>query len=179
MADANDRYGLLAEFEDVTAIYKAAQRVRDEGYKNWDVFSPFPIHNMDEAMGLGRPKVSLFMGTGALCGVSGALLMQWWMNAVDYQILNGGKPLFAWEQATPVTFELGVLLSAFGCLGGMLLLNKLPMPYHPLFKKDNFLRSSDDKFFIAIESKDPKFDESSTKGFLESLGGFNIETVEA
>lgn len=178
MAEA-PKYGLLAEFEDVTAVYGAAKRVREEGYAKWDVHSPFPIHGMDEAMGLARPKVSFFMGTGALLGVGGALLMQWWMNAVDYSILVAGKPMFAWEQATPITFELGVLLSAFGCLGGMLLLNKLPMPYHPLLRKDNFLRSSDDKFFIAIEADDPKYDESQTRAFLESLGGFNIETVEA
>ncbi len=179
MAESPETYGIVAEFEDTTAIYKAAHKVRDDGYKNWDVYSPFPIHGMDEAMGLGRPKVSLFMGTGALIGVAGALLMQWWMNGVDYAILNGGKPLFAWEQATPVTFELGVLLAAFGCLGGMLFLNRLPMPHHPLMKIDNFLRSSDDKFFIAIESKDSKFDASATRSYLESLGGFNIEMVEA
>ena len=178
MADA-PMYGVLAEFEDVTAVHGAAKRVRDEGYTKWDVHSPFPIHGMDEAMGLGKPRVPFFMGMGALLGVGGALLMQWWMNAVDYAILNAGKPMFAWEQATPITFELGVLLSAFGCLGGMLLLNKLPMPYHPLLRKDNFLRASDDKFFIAIETTDPKFSDDDTRAFLEGLGGYNIETVEA
>jgi len=113
MADA-PRYGVLAEFEDVAAVYGAAKRVREAGYTKWDVHSPFPIHGMDEAMGLGKPRVPFFMGMGALIGVGGALLMQWWMNGVDYAILNAGKPMFAWEQATPITFELGVLLSAFG-----------------------------------------------------------------
>jgi len=179
MAEMPNDYGILAEFVDITAVYQAAQKVRDEGYANWDVYSPIPIHGMDEAMGLKRPKVSFFMGTGALLGVAGALTMQFWMNGVDYPMLNGGKPLIAWEQATPITFELGVLLSAFGCLGGMLLLNKLPMHFHPLLTKDNFLRSSDDKFFIAIEAKDPKYDAQQTQRFLEGLGGINIETVEA
>ena len=172
-------WGVLAEFDDVTAVYHAAEKCRDEGLKNWDVFAPFPIHNIDEAMGLKPSRVSNIVGTMAIMGVSGALLMQWWMMGVDYEIANGGKPLFSWEAAMPITFELGVLLSAFGAIFGMLILNMLPMHYHPLLKKERFLRVSDDRFCIAIEAKDPSFDEAGTRAFLESIGGRNIDMVEA
>lgn len=174
-----DIWGVMAEFPDVTSVYQAAQKVRDAGFTKWDVHSPFPIHNMDEAMGLKSPKVGFITGFGAICGVSIALGMQWWMGEVDYPIPNGGKPLFAWEQATPITFELGILLASIFTLLGMLALNKLPMWYHPLLKKDRFLRTSDDRFVIAIEAKDPGFDEHKVRAMLASIGGQNIDVVEA
>lgn len=172
-------WGLLAEFEDITAVYHAAQKCRDAGFTRWDVYAPVPIHGMDEAMGLKPSRVPFVVGVMAALGISGALALQWWTIAVDYPIPNGGKPLFAWEAALPITFELGVLLSAFGALFGMLILNALPMHYHPLLKKERFLRVSDDRFCIAVEARDPKFDLNGTRGFLESLGGRNIDVVEA
>jgi hypothetical protein len=179
-ADDNaDIYGVMAEFDDVTALYKAAEKCRDEGFKKWDVYAPIPIHGIDEAMGIKPSKVPFSMGLAALTGFAGALLMQWWMGAVDYKIVTGGKPLFAWEQATPITFELSVLLGAFGALGGMFILNRLPMFYHPLLRKERFLRVSDDRLVIAIESTDPKFDELETARFLKSIGGHSVDMVEA
>lgn len=172
-------YGIMAEFDDIPAIVSAAERCRDKGFKDWDVYAPVPIHGIDEAMGLKQSKVSFTMAGGALTGFTGALLMQWWMGAVDYQIITAGKPFFAWEQALPITFELTVLLSAFGALGGMFLLNQLPKWFHPLLAKERFLRVSDDRLVIAIEASDPLFDEIETRQYLESLGGKHVELVEA
>src|SRR5215210_4714307 len=142
-------WGIMAEFADPAAISKAAEKIRDAGFSRWDVYAPVPIHGIDEAMGMPRSKVAWVVGIGAFLGVTGAMTMQWWMLGVDYQIRVAAKPFFAWEQYLPITFELGVLLSAFGALFGMLAINKLPMWYHPLLRKERFLRVSDDRFIIA------------------------------
>jgi hypothetical protein len=183
-----EAFGLLAQYDDVTSVYRAAAKVRDEGYTKWDVGCPFPIHNMDEAMGLKQSNVSWIMGFGAAAGVALALIMQYWTSAGEtvqigwlsgYKINVASKPLFAWEQFLPVTFELGVLISAFGAIFGMLMINRLPMWYHPLMKSERYLRVGDDKFFISIESKDPKFNDNATRQLLESTGAAHVEVVEA
>lgn len=171
-------WGIMAEFADPAALTHAAEAVRDAGVKKWDVFSPFPVHGMDEAMGLKPSRVSNIMGFMALCGFTTALLMQWWMSSVDYPIAIGGKPNLAWEQWTPILFELSVLFAAFGAIGGMFGLNMLPRWHHPLMTKERFLRVGDDRFFIAIEASDPSFDPGATRAMLERLGGKNIELVE-
>ncbi len=168
--DVIPAYGVMAEFDDVASLFSAAEKCRDKGFSSWDVYAPVPIHGMNEAMGLKPSRVSFAMAGAALTGCFGALLMQWWMGAIDYEIVVGGKPLFAWEQATPITFELSVLLGAFGALGGMFLLNKLPMWHHPIMNKERFLRVSDDRLVIAVEAIDPLFDEVETAAFLESIG---------
>ncbi|MFG0256748.1 MAG: DUF3341 domain-containing protein [Phycisphaerales bacterium JB043] len=177
MSETTTTWGVLAEFETPTALYKGCERIRDAGFSRWDAYSPFPVHHLDEAMGLKPSRVSWICGTGAALGVSGAMLMQWWMSAVDYKIVVNGKPFFAWEQFLPITFELGVLLASFGAIFGMLALNGLPMLFHPLFGKKQFLRASDDKFFIAIESTDPKFSEA--RASLLEAGAMNVEEVDA
>jgi len=171
-------WGVMAEYEDPAALTHAAERVRDAGYRKWDVYSPFPVHGMDEAMGIPHSRVGFIVGAGALLGVVGAMLMQGWMSAVDYKIVVADKPFFAWEQFMPITFELGVLLSAFGAIFGMLALNGLPRLNHPLFKKERFLRVSDDRFMIVIEAADPQFDLGRTRSLLESAGGTNVEVVD-
>ncbi|TVQ30663.1 MAG: DUF3341 domain-containing protein [Phycisphaeraceae bacterium] len=170
-------WGMTAEYESPAAIYHAAERFRDAGYAKWDVYAPIPIHGIDQAMGLKPSKVGWFVAVGAIVGVSGGLLMQWFMNAFAYQINVAGKPLFAWEQFMPVTFELGILFSATMALLAMLTLNGLPRWNHPLFGHDRFLRVSDDRFMIVVESKDPKFDAEATRRLLEECGGTHIETV--
>jgi hypothetical protein len=176
---SNGLYGVMAEFPNPAAVSAAAEGVRDAGFTRWDVYAPFPIHGIESAMGLKPSRVSFFVGTGAFLGVSGAMLMQWWMLAVDYRMVIGGKPFFAWEQYLPITFEMGILLGSISAITAMFVLNKLPMPYHPLMKKERFLRVSDDRFVIAIESEDPKFDAEGVRRMLESLGGTNIDVVEA
>lgn len=169
-------WGVLAEFESPTALYKACEKARDAGFRNWDAYAPIPVHGLDEAMGLKGSKVAWIVGCGAFTGVCGAMLMQWWMSAVDYKIIVNDKPYFAWEQFLPITFELGVLLSAFGAIFGMLAINGLPRFHHPLFGSANFRRSSDDKFFIAVEARDPNY--SKARGVLESAGALSIEEIQ-
>lgn len=177
MSDATKKYGLLAEFDTPADIMEAARKVRDAGYKRWDVYTPYPVHGMDEAMGLPNSKVGWYT---FICGASGftlGMLMIWWMNAYDYALVVGGKPLFSPIFAFPVSYECTILLGAFGSLGGMLILNRLPRLYHPLFKSSRFSRVTHDKFFIAIEAVDPKFDDLQTRQLLETIGGKHIEEV--
>lgn len=171
-------WGLMAEFTDPAHLSHGAEQFRDAGFKKWDVYSPFPVHGMDEAMGLKQSKVPVIMGGMCIMGFTTALLMQWWMGAVDYQIVTAGKPLFAWEQATPILFELSVLFSAFGAVFGMLALNLLPMWHHPIMTNERFLRVGDDRFIIAVEAADPAFDESKVRALFERLGAAHIEKVE-
>ncbi len=175
---ADKTWGLLAEFPNPAKLLEAAQKTRDAGYKEFETWSPFPVHGMDEAMGIGSSKVPWIVLAGGLLGMTTAVLLQWWSGAVEYPIVIGGKDLFSWEFALPVTFELSVLFSAFGAVFGMFILNKLPKPYHPLDRVPLFRRVTDDKFFLTIETRDPKFDMDASKAFLAELGGTNITVVE-
>ncbi len=175
---ADKTWGLLAEFPNPAKLLEAAQKTRDAGYKEFETWSPFPVHGMDEAMGIGYSKVPWIVLAGGLLGMTTAVLLQWWSGAVEYPIVIGGKDLFSWEFALPVTFELSVLFSAFGAVFGMFILNKLPKPYHPLDRVPLFRRVTDDKFFLTIETRDPKFDMDASKAFLAELGGTNITVVE-
>jgi hypothetical protein len=184
VTEAGDKvYGIMAEFTTPADVYHAAEQVRDAGYRQWDVHTPFPIHGMEEAMGMSRTKLPILVGCGAITGVSLAYLMQWWMSSVDYQLVTQGKPFGSlvsggWQVFVPITFELGVLFSAFAALIGMLALNGLPRWHHPLFNKERFLSSSDDRFFVAIEAIDDKFDPEKTRKLLEDAGAVSIELVE-
>ena len=168
----------LAKYETPHDVLHAAEQVRKAGYANWDVHTPFPVHGMDEAMGLSDSKVGWIVFFSGLTGISGALLMMWWMNGVDYPLVVGGKPPSSLPADVPIMFELMVLLSAFGALFGMLHLNKMPRHHHPIFETDTFRSASDDKFFISIESEDPKFDLAETKAMLESTHPAVVELVE-
>lgn len=171
-------YGYLAEFETPEQVLAAAMRVRDAGYRNWDVHTPFPIHGMDEAMDIKPTLLPWLVLGGGATGLLAGLGLQWWTNAVDYPFLISGKPYFSLPANIPVIFELTVLLSAFAAFGGMLVLNGLPQLYHALFTRPRFLRATQDRFFISIEARDPKFDPAKTRAFLETLGGAAVEEVE-
>lgn len=170
-------HGIAAEFSKTPEVVHAAEKVRDAGYTKWDVMTPFPIHGMEASMGIKRTILPALAAGAALTGVGGALAMQFWMNN-DYEMVVQGKPYLAWEPFTPITFELGILLTAFTCLFGMLALNGLPRFHHPLFSRERFLSVSDDKFFICIEASDPNFDPARTRELLESAGAERIELVE-
>jgi molybdopterin-containing oxidoreductase family membrane subunit len=170
--------GLLAEFETSADIKSAAKKVRDAGYKNWDVFTPFPIHGMDDAMGLRDSRVGWFTFIGGVIGYCSGMLMIWFMNAADYPLVVGGKPLFSPVFAFPVSYELTILLGAFGSLGGMLIANRLPRWHNPLFKNERFTRVTHDRFFILVECRDPKFSESKTRALLETAGSRRVEMAE-
>ncbi len=169
--------GLLLEFDAVDPLLAAVEKVRDAGFKQWDVHTPFPVHGCDEAMGIKPTRLPFISLAGGLAGATGALALQWWTNAVDYPFLISGKPLFSLPANVPVIFELTVLLSALGAFIGMLALNGLPQLYHPLFTNSRFRRATDDRFFIYIEAADPRFDPLQTREFLSSLGGSHIEEV--
>lgn len=171
-------YGLLAEFPTAAALFHACEKVRDAGYTRWDSHSPFPVHGIDRAMGLPpspMPWISLVTG---LSGAAAGYTLQWWTQAVAQPLVISGKPLVSWPAFIPVTFELGVLGGALGALLGMFALNKLPQPYHSLFRSTRFERVTDDKFFISIESTDPAFDAETTAKLLAAAGATHVEMVE-
>jgi hypothetical protein len=178
MAAVPQTYGIIAEFETPAAIMHAAEKVRDSGFRKWDVFTPFPVHGMDKAMGLKNSRVGWFSFIGGVTGYTCGMLMIWWMNAVDYAIVIGGKPMFSPFSAFPPSYELTILLGAFGSLLGMLFLNRLPRLHHPLLKHRRFALASHDRFFLVIETVDPKYSESETRKLLEAAGSARIELVE-
>jgi hypothetical protein len=171
-------YGIIAEFETPAAIMHAAEKVRDSGFRKWDVFTPYPVHGMDKAMGLKNSRVGWFSFLGGVTGYTCGMLMIWWMNAVDYPIVIGGKPMFSPFGAFPPCYELTILLGSFGSLLGMLFLNRLPRLHHPLLKHRRFALATHDRFFLVIETGDPKYSETETRKLLESTGSTRIEMVE-
>jgi len=178
VSQRDDRFwGLLVEFDDAHDLVAGCEKVRDAGYRRWDAHTPFPIHGMDAAMGIRGTRLPWIILGGGLTGLVAALVMIWWMNAVDYPYIISGKPLFAWQAAIPVTFELTVLFSAFATFFGMWGLNGLPRLHHPLFSNERFARATADRFFIAIEKDDPRFDREQTRALLESLGGLAVEEI--
>jgi hypothetical protein len=171
-------YGLIAEFTTPAAAMHAAEKVRDAGFTRWDVFTPFPVHGMDRAMGLKNSKVGWFAFLGGVTGYATGMLMIWFMNAVDYPIVVGGKPMFSPFAAFPPSYELTILFGAFGSLFGMLFLNRLPRLHHPLLKHRRFASVTHDRFFIVIECGDPKYAEATTTRLLQEAGSRHIEMVE-
>ncbi len=175
---ADGGYGLLAEFSDPAALLRAAKATREAGYRYFDTHSPFPIHGMDRAMGLGNSKVGLLTLGGGLTGFAAGILLQWWTGAIDYPLNISGKPFFAWEPSIPVIFELTILFSALGAVTGMFLLNGLPRPYNPLFYSDRFSAVTDDAFFLHIAATDGQFDRARTEKFLRDAGALYVEWIE-
>jgi hypothetical protein len=174
----NKPYGLIAEFDTPADVMHAAEKVRDAGFTRWDVFTPFPVHGMDKAMGLKNSKVGWFAFIGGCTGYTTGMLMIWFMNAFDYRIVVGGKPMFSPYSAFPPSYELTILFGAFGSLLGMLFLNRLPRLHHPLLKHGRFAKATHDKFFLVIETSDPKYFETETRMLLEATGSRHIEMVE-
>lgn len=171
-------YGVLAEYEDVISLLAAARKVRDAGYKQWDTYTPIPIHGLDEAMGIRRTLLPwVVFGAGVTGGLL-AFLMQWWMNGINYPFVVSGKPLLSVPAFIPIVFEVTILFSAIMTLVGMLMFNKLPALYHSVFRSRAFAsRVTTDRFFIGIEARDAAFDLARTREFLASTGSVNVETI--
>jgi hypothetical protein len=170
-------YGYLAEFDSVGALLAACGQVRDAGFTRWDAHTPFPVHGLDAAMGLRSTKLPwLVFGAGAT-GAGLGLLMQWWINAVDYPLNISGKPLFSIPANVPITFEVTILLSALTAFIGMLAFNGLPRYHHPLFQSERFRRVTNDRFFISIEARDPRCRGEETARFLAGLGAVAVERL--
>lgn len=161
-------HGVLAEYNTPGEILEAARVVRDAGYTKWDTYTPFPVHGIDAAMGIKMTRLPWIVLCAALTGLATAILLQWWTNVIDYPFVISGKPMWSIPANVPVMFELTVLFSAFAALGGMLVLNNLPLPSHPLDLKERFAKATDDKFFLLITAADPVFDDKDTRELLES-----------
>jgi hypothetical protein len=171
-------YGLMAEFDSPGAVLRAAEKVRNAGYRRWDVFTPFPIHGLDKVMGYRNSLVgwvSLAMGAGAFFSV---VFLLWYANDFDYPLVVGGKPMFSPPMTFVPSYILMILGAAVGALLGMLGINQLPRLHHPLLGKKRFELATRDRFIIVIGANDKKFRDEETRRLLEEIGGANIETVE-
>ena len=174
-------YGLMAEFETPEQVLEAARRARDEGYRRMDAYSPFAVEGLPELVMPSTHKVRLpaIVLAGGLTGTLTGLLLQWYPNSVGYPLDIGGKPNFSWPAFIPIMFELTILFSALSAVFGMIVLNDLPQPYHPVFNAPRFDLASRDRFFLCIETRDPKFDMDRTKDFLIGLNPVDVTEVES
>jgi hypothetical protein len=172
-------YALGAEFESPKALYEAAEKVRDAGFRRWDVHSPFPIHGMDTAMGLGKSWLSSVVLVGGIVGLLSAVVLTMYPSSIEYKIIVHGKPynFFTTPAFFPIMFELTVLLSAFAAVFALLVMNQLPKWYHPIFNWERFSKVTDNGFFLVIEARDPRFSETKTRQFLEEIGGKHVTLV--
>jgi hypothetical protein len=178
MAAPSKVYGIVAEFDAPAEVMHAAEKVRDAGFTRWDVYTPYPVHGMDKAMGLKNSRVGWFSFLGGVTGYTSGMLLIWFTNAHSYRIAIGGKPMFSPFAAFPPSYELTILFGAFGALLGMLFLNRLPRLHHPLLKHKRFAMVTHDRFFVVIETGDPKYSETATRQLLEAAGSKRIELVE-
>jgi mono/diheme cytochrome c family protein len=170
-------HGILAEYDSPWELVEASKKVRDAGFTRWDTYTPFPVHGIDAAMGIRMTRLPWIVLCAGLTGLCGATLLQWWTNAVDYPWITSGKPFWSLPANVPIMFEGTVLFSAITTLVGMLMLNGLPHPSHPLDLKERFLRATDDRFFLLIQASDPKFDEQKTRALLTATGPLLLDDV--
>ena len=170
-------YGLLAEFDNPTDVVRAAERVYTEGYRQIDAYSPYPIEELSEAIGFHKNRVPLVVLIGGVLGASGGAALCYWVSAIAYAENIGGRPFWSWPAFIPVAYELTILLAAISAVLGMILMNGLPQPYHPVFNAPRFELASRDHFFLAIEAADPKFDLAQTRAFLATLGANEVVEV--
>lgn len=171
-------YGLLAEFDTPSQMVDAAHKVREAGYTKTDAFSPFPIHEIDEALGVKRTILPFIVLAGGVTGLLTALALVTFVHVIDYPIIVGGRPFFSLTSFIPPMFELTILFASFAAVFGMLLLNGFPQPYHPVFNVPRFALATREKFFLLIETKDSKFNYDETKSFMQSLNPQEVFDVE-
>ncbi len=172
-------YGLMAEFRSPETLLHAAERASQEGFKRMDAYTPFPVEGLAEAIGFSRTRVPLIVLIGGIIGCVGGYFLQYWVAVLDYPLNVGGRPLNSWPAFVPVTFELTILCAALAAFFGVLALNGLPMPYHPVFNVEQFELASRNHFFLCIEAVDPKFDADATRKFLESLSPEGVYQVDS
>jgi hypothetical protein len=170
-------YGLMAEFDHPKALVDAAEQARLAGYRRMDAYTPIPIEELSEALGLSRTRLPLLVLLGGIAGCLGGFGLQYWVSVLEYPLNVGGRPFNSWPQFIPITFETTVLGAALTCFFGMWGLNKLPEPYHPVFNVPEFVRASTDRFFLCIEATDPRFDRAATRNFLEGLHPVGVSDV--
>lgn len=171
-------YGVMAEFDNPTDLVAAARRTYESGYRRINGYSPYPIEELSEAIGFTRTSLPLIVFIGGVLGGLGGFFMQYWMEVVDYPLNVGGKPYNSWPAFIPITFEMTVLCAAFAAVLGMLALNKLPQPYHPVFNAPNFALATRDRFFLVIEANDPRFEHDQVMQFMKTLEARDVSDVE-
>jgi hypothetical protein len=171
-------YGMIAEFDDPNAVVAAARQTYEAGYRRINAYSPYPIEELSEAIGYRSNYVPLTVLIFGLMGGLGGFALQAWTSAIDYPINVGGRPLISMPSFIPITFECTILLAALGAFVGMVLMNRLPQPYHPVFNVPAFSRASQDRFFLCVKADDPKFRAAETRAFLESLGAKSVSEVD-
>ena len=171
-------HGVMAEFDNPSDVVAAANRAYEEGYRRMDAYSPYPIEALSEAIGVHSTRMPVIVLIGGLVGGLAGYLMQYYLLVIDYPLNVGGKPLHSWPMFIPITFETTVLGAALAAVFGMLALNGLPEPYHPVFNTPNFALASRDRFFLLIQSDDPKFDRHATRTFLDGLGAREVSDVD-
>jgi hypothetical protein len=174
---ANKIYGILAEFDTATELVDAARRVRDAGYKKTDAFSPFPLHEIDEALGIKRSILPYLIFAGGITGLLGGFALQYFVHVIEWPIIVGGRPHLSIPAFVPPAYELTILFSAFVAVFGMLFLNGLPSPYHPVFNVPRFALATREKFFLVVEAADEKYDYEETRKFMETLGAQEVFDV--
>ena len=171
-------YGLMAEFPDATSLVAAAKRTHDEGYRRTDAYSPYPIHELFDALHANDTRVQRNVLLGGIAGGLAGFGLCYWVSAIAYPLNVGGRPYNSWPSFIPVTFELTILFASFAAVLSWILLNGLPLPYHPVFNVPRFTeKASEDGFFLTIESGDPKFDRLQTVDFLKSLGARDVNEI--
>jgi ActD protein len=171
-------YGVIAEFEGPGELVHAARKTYEAGYTRINGYSPYPIEELSEAIGFTHTSLPLIVFIGGVIGGLSGFFMQYWIEVIDYPLNVGGKPYNSWPAFIPITFEMTVLFAAFAAVFGMLVLNKLPQPYHPVFNAPNFALATRDRFFLAVEANDPKFDHDAVVQLLKSMGAIEVSDVE-
>src|SRR5258705_6402670 len=171
-------YGVMAEFENPRDLVAAARRTYEAGYRRINGYSPYPIEELSEAIGFTHTSLPLIVFIGGVLGALGGFFMQYWMEVIDYPLNVGGKPYNSWPAFIPITFECTVLVAAFAAVLGMLVLNKLPQPYHPVFNAPNFALATRDRFFLVVEANDPQFEHETVVGLMKSLNAQDVCDVE-
>ncbi len=171
-------YGVIAEFEGPNELVHAARKTYEAGYRRINGYSPYPIEELSEAIGFTHTALPLIVFIGGVIGGLAGFFMQYYMEVIDYPLNVGGKPFNSWPAFIPITFECTVLAAAFSAVLGMLILNRLPQPYHPVFNTPNFELATRDRFFLAVEANDPKFDHDKVVALLQSLNAMEVSDVE-
>src|SRR5689334_16596685 len=169
----------MAEFESPTDLVAAAHKVYSLGYRRINGYSPYPIEELSEAIGFHHTSLPLIVFIGGVIGGLSGFFMQYWIEVINYPINVGGKPYNSWPAFIPITFECTVLVAAFSAVLGMLILNKLPQPYHPVFNAPNFALATRDRFFLVVEASDPKYNHDEVAALLKSLSPMEVVDVES
>jgi hypothetical protein len=170
-------YGLMAEFESPEALLEAAHKAHAAGYRRMDAFTPMPVEGLAEAVGFHHTSLPLVVLAGGLLGCFSGFFLQYYGSVIGYPLNVAGKPLNSWPAFIPITFELTVLFAAIFCVFGMLAMNGLPTPYHPVFNVPSFALATRDKFFLCIKARDPQYEEEKTKAFLRSLNALEVMEI--